>query len=111
MINLTAMSTKPDRETFDRLISETKRLEDEIKTLMPTIAAARRAYVRSRAPEDRAEMERVQALAKDLVARHGAIYDGLRQASGLPEDVLDALDKPNLPADDQDRLLRKDLVE
>lgn len=105
------MSEKPDRETFDQLIAETKRLADELKTLMPTIAAARRAYVRSRTPEDHAEMERVQALARDLVARHGAICDDLRRASGLPEEVLDALDKPNLPADDQDRLLRKDLVE
>lgn len=105
------MSEKPDRETFDRLIAEAKRLADELKTLMPTIAATRRAYVRSRTPEDRAEMERIRALADDLVARHGALYDGLRQASGLPGEVLDALDKPNVPSDAQGRLLRKDLVE
>lgn len=105
------MSTEPDRETFYRLIAESKRLEGELKALLPAIAATRRAYMRSRTPEDRCEMERVQKLGEDLSARHGALYDGLRRASGLPDEVIEAIDEPDLPSDGKDRLLRKDLVE
>src|SRR5580693_139817 len=65
-IATTMNNTEPDRQTFNRLIAESQRLEGELKALLPTIAATRRAYMCSRAPEDRAEMERVQKLAEDL---------------------------------------------
>jgi hypothetical protein len=104
------MTTEPDHEAFYALVAEAKRLEQELKALLPVIAATRRTYFRSGSPEDRAEMERVQSIAEDLSKQHATLYDGLRRASGLPEEVLDAIDRADLPSDGEDRLLRKDLV-
>jgi hypothetical protein len=105
------MHTEPDRETFYRLVAESKRLQGELKALLPTLAATKRAYMRSRSDTDKTEMDRVQKLAEDLSARHGALYEGLRRASGLPGDVLDAVDRPDVSGDGKDRLLRENLVE
>lgn len=105
------MNAEHDHETFSGLIAEAERLASEIKALLPRLAATRRAYFRSRTPEARAEMERVQALAEELNAQHGALRDDLRRASGLPEEILDAIEAPAPPRDRKDRLLRRDLVD
>lgn len=106
------MDIEEPSERFWELIEEAKRLNEQIKPLLPTIVEARRRYMRSRSEEDQTAMERIENEARELTQRHAALEQELRAASGLPDEILAELDKPpKLPGDGKDRLLRKDLVE
>jgi hypothetical protein len=105
------MDSERDSQTFRALIAESKQLTREIDAILPVLASARRNYMRSRTEADREEMDRVQNIASELANRHGALYDGLKRASGLSKEALDWIDKPHIPKDGKDRLLRHDLVE
>jgi hypothetical protein len=103
------MDTEQDPHNFEKLISEATRLEGEIDAILPRLASARRNYMRSRNETDRTELDRVQKIASDLSDRHNALYEGLKRASGLSAEQLAEIDKPHLPGDGKDRLLREDL--
>lgn len=84
-------------ERFWQLIEEAKQIQEGLTPLLPKVAEARRRYMRSRSEADRIEMERVEGEARELVARHGALDEEIRAASGLPDEALAELDKPNIP--------------
>ena len=68
------MAKKRNTRKFWKLAAEAKRIhEGEIDPLLPVLAEARRKYMRSRTKADRAEMDRVQKIASDLIARHAAL--------------------------------------
>jgi hypothetical protein len=67
--------------------------------------------MQSKSEVDRVEMEHIQNAGSELAARHSALVEEMRRASGLPEDVLEEIDKPNIPGDRENLLLRRDLVE
>jgi len=97
------------QENFQRLIGEATVLQREIDALLPALAATRRNYMKSRRDADRVEMERVQGLADDLAERHASLSDDLSKASGLSDEILEALDRPLVPLDSKNRLHRADL--
>jgi hypothetical protein len=96
-------------ENFQTLIADAAALEREIDAILPALASARRNYAKSRSEADRVEMDRVQGLAEDLAARHPALSDDLSRASGLPDEVLEALDAPLASLDSKNRVRRDDL--
>jgi hypothetical protein len=106
-----ALTGRPlyDRENFQTLIADAAALEREIDAILPALASARRNYAKSRSEADRVEMDRVQGLAEDLAARHPALSDDLSRASGLPDEVLEALDAPLASLDSKNRVRRDDL--
>ncbi|MEX2276436.1 MAG: hypothetical protein WD674_01415 [Cucumibacter sp.] len=94
---LATMDYDEPSERFWQLIEEAKQIQEGLTPLLPKVAEARRRYMRSRSEADRIEMERVEGEARELVARHGALDEEIRAASGLPDEALAELDKPNIP--------------
>lgn len=76
----------------------------------PSLAAARRKYFATRSEEDRAALDRVQALVEDLRDRHGALREHLRGASGLPDDILNAVEQGSEDDFDPSTISRTDLA-
>lgn len=102
------MTSDPD--LFHQLIAEAQQIAAKIKTLLPKIVETRRNYARSRSATDEAEMNRVQKIARELSERHSSLYEDLKRASGLPEDLLQAIDQPDFGTDSEDRLMRETLT-
>ncbi len=105
------MSDEKASRRFRELVAEANQLQGEIRLLFPMLAEARRKYMRSKNDADRCEMKRIQNIATELSERHSALGEEMRRASGLPEDMLAEIDKPDFPGEEENRLLRKDLVE
>jgi hypothetical protein len=93
----------------EELLVESESFQREIDALLPVLAASRRNYMRTRSEADRVEIERLEKLGADLASRHASLYDRLKAASGLPQEILEALDKPQVPLDAKNRMQREDL--
>jgi len=93
----------------EELLAESKSFGREFDALLPALAAARRTYMRTGSEADRIEMERLESLGADLALRHGSLYDRLKAASGLPVEVLEAIDRPQVQLDSKSRMRREDL--
>ncbi|MFZ5693241.1 MAG: hypothetical protein ACOY5F_18540 [Pseudomonadota bacterium] len=95
---------------FKALASQLKALGAEINAMLPALVEARRTYMRTRSVPDKAEMVRLESFAQELGERHTRLYDELKRASGLPDELLEAIDHPHLPSDGIDRRPRENLV-
>jgi len=93
----------------EELLAESKSFGREFDALLPALAAARRTYMRAGSEADRIEMERLESLGADLALRHGPLYDRLKAASGLPVEVLEAIDRPQVQLDSKSRMRRENL--
>src|SRR4051812_39262751 len=103
------MSNQSDHETFYRLSAEANDIRAQIDAVLPGILTARRDFMRTRSDADRAEMERLEQQASELVKRHGALAEPLRLAAGLSEEEVAELDKPKITGDGENRMLRDSL--
>jgi hypothetical protein len=92
------------------LIAEAKKLGEEIKTLLPLLISARKNWLRSRNETDGQTLEAIQAQADTLVARHKFVIEETQRLSGVPEEVLQALEKAQIRGDSDDRIFRDDLA-
>ena len=95
---------------FDALAAELKRLGGEIQAMLPRLVQSRRNYMRTRSEADKADNLRLESAANALGERHARLYDELKRISGLPIEILEAIDQPHLPDDGIDRRPRKSLV-
>jgi hypothetical protein len=95
---------------FEALTSELRRLGIEIGAMLPALVESRRTYMRTRSAADKAEMVRLESAAQELGERHTRLYDELKRVSGLPAELLEAIDRPQLPSDGVDRRPRASLV-
>jgi len=95
---------------FEQIAAEIKRISLEIDTLLPALVKSRRDYMRTRSAADKAENLRLETMANELSKNHTRLYDELKRLSGLPDDVLEAIDRPDLPDDGVDRRPRESLV-
>jgi hypothetical protein len=96
---------------FRELITEAKKFSTDLEALLPELVSTRRNYMRTRSPADEAEMNRVQKRAQDLSERHSVLYKDMQEASGLPDDILNEIDRPHIVSDEEDHLLRDSLTE
>jgi len=92
------------------LIEEAGQIAAEIKALLPDLVNARRDYVRSASEEHRQNLDEVQSLAHELGERHKVVLGKLLEASGLPEELFEELDREQLPGDAENRVPRESLV-
>jgi hypothetical protein len=95
---------------FQQAMSEIKRVGLEIDALLPALVKSRRDYMRTRSAADEAENLRLEKIANELSDDHARLYDELKRLSGLPAEVLEAIDRPHLPDDGVDRRPRESLV-
>jgi hypothetical protein len=93
----------------DDLMAESLLLQREFDALLPRLAAARRNYMRTRTEADRVEMQRLERLGQNLARRHASLYQRVKEASGLPKQILEALDKREIPLDSKNRIRREDI--
>jgi response regulator RpfG family c-di-GMP phosphodiesterase len=91
--------SESDPEKFRALVAESKEIQRELDAVFPALASARRNYMRTRSEEDFEEMERVQKITSDLRHRHVALDAGMRRASDLSEEELEAIDKRGYSGD------------
>lgn len=94
---------------LEDLRAESELFERELDALLPALAASRRNYMRTRSEADRIEMDRLENIGEDLARRHVSLYERLKEASGLPEEFLEALDQPQVPFNSKNRIRREDL--
>jgi hypothetical protein len=92
------------------LIAEAKKLGEEIRTILPPLIAARKNWLRSRNETDAQKLEAIQAQADMLAARHKLVIEETQRLSGIPEEVLQALEKAQIRGDADDRIFREDLA-
>jgi hypothetical protein len=97
-------------DDFNVLAAELKRLGEEIEALLPGLVQSRRNFMRTKSAADEVENLRLESAAIALGERHTRLYDDLKRVSGLPAEVLEAIDRPHLPSDGMDRRPRKSLV-
>jgi hypothetical protein len=102
--------TETNPPEFSAIAATCKQLGEELTKLLPSLVASRRNYMRSRSEADKAENLRLEQMASELGERHSALYEELKRASGLLQDVLDAIDRPRLPRDEDNRRPRESLV-
>lgn len=76
----------------------------------PSLAAARRKYFATRGDEDRAALDHIQAVVEDLRDRHEALHEQLRRASGLSDEILDAIEQGKDGDFDASTVRRADLA-
>src|SRR5258706_7046725 len=106
----TPTTTKASLNEFEALAAELKRFGLEIDALLPALVKGRRDYMRTRSAADKAENLRLEKVANELSDQHARLYEHLKQLSGLPEEILEAIDRPHLPDDGVDRRPRTSLV-
>src|ERR1041384_4294420 len=98
------MSTdSEDADVWD-LAARAHALQEEVKGRLPELAEARRKYARSRREEDRLELGRVEASVGELFTRCKDAVDQMSKASGIPEEVLQALEERGWREGAEDRL-------
>lgn len=104
------MSDDPSAE-FSELRKRADELEQEMKTVLPRLAEARKKYMRSRSEADEIELDRIQSLAENLQSRFRVLGEAMERASGLPAEIIEQLKHSEIDGDSKSRLLREDLVE
>ncbi|MER8524552.1 MULTISPECIES: hypothetical protein [unclassified Mesorhizobium] len=76
---------------FREILAQADEINSQLEAVMPLVVKARRAYMKSRSDADRVEMERVEGVAQDLHRQFSSLGPALREASGLPDEVLEAI--------------------
>src|SRR5216683_6104033 len=103
-----------DRESLEErlapLMAEADRIGNELKRLLPELAAARRNYFRSKTDENEKKLDDVQALASELHAQHGKIVEQMQEASGLPDELFAEIEKAELLEGAESRIARDELT-
>jgi hypothetical protein len=92
------------------LIGEGKKLGEEIGTLLPSLIAARKNWLRSGNEADAQALKALQAQADALAARHALLLEEMQRLSGIPEEVFEALDNARIRGNADDRISRDDLT-
>ena len=102
--------TEANQNEFEASAAELKNLSLEIDALLPALVKSRRDYMRTRSDADKTENLRLEKAANELCDRHAKLYEKLKKLSGLPAEVLDAIDRPHMLDDGIDRRPRESLV-
>src|SRR5690349_2587547 len=92
------------------LLAEADRVLADLKLRLPQLVDARRKFMKSRAPEDEAELDRVQQTVIELRDEYSRLVDKASAASGIPEEILNAAQETEIGGDDKNRVLRADLT-
>ena len=96
---------------FEDLKSRIDVLNERLTALFPALAAARKAYMVDRSPENREALERVEAEASALHSESLELVEMLPAASGLPLELFEQAERERkLSASRPDHQLRESLT-
>jgi hypothetical protein len=98
-------------QEFEDLKSRIDVLNEQLTTLFPALAAARKAYMVERSPENREALDRIEAEASALHSESSRLVEMLPAASGLPLELFEQAEKERQPsASRPDHQLRENLT-
>ena len=93
------------------MLAEASRLQAEVRSLLPALVAARRAYFRERSDASREELEAIEARAGLLEDQLNGVIQRLQDYSGLSDELLEQFAKTRRARRYDNRHARHDLTE
>ncbi len=99
-----------DLSSAEALMPELHSANAATQEVIPRLHEARRRYAQTQSDEDRIEHDRVQQEAEEKHAAFRDILKRVQDATGIPEEVFEALSAPDLDFDPVNRTRRSQLT-